>query len=300
MTVTPVNPSPRRSREDAGRPGGGLAPVRGVRGVGDHHERGDARRDRAAVGDEAGCKRGGAGADLHGRVVGRPGGEAEPGEVLESRGDATVQQAGREGRHVLGGPRRHGREAAVLRSDEGSGDARHVRHRRQVDVDPEPLERRRRVVPTAADRGLAETAQVLCRCARRRPAEPAHGAALLVGHHEERIAAGGGRGSERGRERAHLRGVADVRAHQDHPADLSSADTREERLGSRRAVHPHDEARAHELRERGRRRVGRRGRAGCEASATEAGCGEGPTQSDAPTCIRRRHVGVGLSPTPGD
>ena len=194
--------------------------------------------------------------------------------MLERRGDAAVQQAGREGRHVLGGPRRHGREAAVLRSDEGSGDARHVRHRRQVDVDPEPLERRRRVVPTAADRGLAETAQLLGRGARRRPAEPSHRAALLVGHHEERIAADGGRGSERGRERAHLRGVADVRAHQDHPADLSAADPREERRGGRRAVDPHDEARAHELRERGRRRVGRRGRAGCEPGEND-GCGEG-------------------------
>ena len=283
MTVQRRESEPAEEREDGGRPGGGVAPVRGVRGVGDHHERGDARRDRAAVGEEAGGKRGGTAADLHGRGVRRPGGEAEPGEVLESGGDATVQEAGREGRHVLGCPRRHGREAAVLSGDEGSRDARHVGHRREVDVDAEPLERRRRVVPTAADRGLAEAPQVIRRRARRRPAEPAHGAALLVGHHEERIAADGGRGAERGRQRAHLRGVADVRAHQDHPADLSSADTREERLGGRRAVHPHDEARAHELRERGRRRVGRRGRAGCEACESD-GCGEGdPSRHPADT-----------------
>ena len=93
-----------------------------------------------------------AGVDRHRLVVGRHRREPEPGEVLERRGDASVEQARREGRAPFAaraGTVEKPRRCAAMNEPATPG---HVRDRSEVDVDAEALERGRRLAAAPADR----------------------------------------------------------------------------------------------------------------------------------------------------
>ncbi len=244
--------------QDARRPRGRPAAVRPVRGVGDHDERDDARGDRAPVRHEARSESRCVRVDRDGGNVGRDGREAEPGEVLQRRCDAAVEEARGERGHRLRGASGDRREAATLLGDERPFHRRDVRDRREIDVDAEPLEGLRGRAPPASESRFGEATELVGGRGRWRPAEASGEAALLVGHDQERPASLAGSSAQRGRQRPHLRRAPDVRAHEDHAADPPSADPGEQRGARGRALHPDHEPRADERLERLRR--GRRGR----------------------------------------
>ncbi len=208
-----------QEHEHPGRPGGGVPAVRGVGGVRDHHERGDARRDRPSVGHEATGEHRLTGVDRDRRVVGRHRRETEAGEVLEGRRNAPVEQTGGECRRALRCTHGQRREAAALRCDERAGNAGHVGDGSEVDVDAELLERGRGLATAPADRAFGEPPQLVGSGNGRRPAEAPHETALLVGRDQDPTAARTGGCSQARRQRTHLGRRAGIRAHQDHASD---------------------------------------------------------------------------------
>ena len=222
VIVTPVNPSPRRSVRTRGDQAAGPAAVGRVRGVRDHHERSDAGRDRAAIREETRRER------ARRRRRSRRPRRRSTSSRGRARGSAS---ASARRRRPAARPRRPSRpsrssSASIEKprrwaGDERSRDARHVRDGREVDVDAEPLERRRRVVPSRRIAASPRWPSSSAEARRWRPAEAPHRAALLVGHHEERVAAGCVRPRGATPSRARTCGaLRTLRAHQDHAADL--------------------------------------------------------------------------------
>ncbi len=220
--------------------------------------------------------------------------------MFGGRGDARSLESFCEG-HASGGDAAGLRaEGALLVGDE-SRRARDVEHGREVDVDPDALQRGARgraLLP----RELRSAPPHRRRAGRRRAGQALDLAALLVDRDDHRGAqiSGARRRLDRGRELGELRAAAHVVVEVDDAADLAVGDGPEQALRRARAVEAADDAAAREL--AGRQLgdavgvwVRRRRRAESEAERGDgprAGEGEGSPESGAGH--RRRTLARGV------